>query len=351
MGRPKILVYRPVDESGESHRFLAAAGCDVIVAPVNADQVALAKLASGADVLLGATFRGHMDRAFLSISPQLRLVARYTIGVDDVDVDAASSLGVLITYSPTEANWGGVAEGALALMLAVLKRVRERDRHVKAGGWREPPLYGTYVGKRADGYPGITIGIVGLGRAGSRVADLLKPWGARVLAADPYVDAERFARHAVERTDLDTLLRESDVVTLHCNLTAETRRLIDRRRLALLKPTAVLVNTARGAIVDLDALCDALEARTLGAAALDVLPEEPIAREARVLKLGDRVLLSPHMIAANQGGTLGAAIPWAAEAALAALRGELPERIYNTEAVAKWRARFGGKSLLATRPD
>jgi D-3-phosphoglycerate dehydrogenase len=133
---------------------------------------------------------------------------------------------------------------------------------------------------------------------------------------------------------------------LHCNLTAETRGLIDRRRLALCKPTAVIVNTARGAVLDLDALCDALEARTLAAAALDVLPEEPIPRGARILGLGDRVLLSPHMIAANQGGTLGAAVPWGAEAAVAALRGELPERIYNTEAVTKWQARFGGKSLL-----
>ena len=110
----------------------------------------------------------------------------------------------------------------------------------------------------------------------------------------------------------------------------------------------MLVNTARGAVVDLDALCDALEARALAAAALDVLPEEPLPRDARILRLGDRVLLSPHMVAANQGGTLGAAIPWATEAVLAALRGELPERIYNTEAVAKWQARFGGKSLLAT---
>ena len=129
-----------------------------------------------------------MDRAFLTISPQLRLVGKYTIGVDDVDVEAASALGVLVTHCPTEANWGGVAEGALALMLALLKRIRERDRLVKAGGWREPPIYGTYVGKRADGYAGITIGIVGLGRAGGRVADLLRPWGARVLAADPYVE-------------------------------------------------------------------------------------------------------------------------------------------------------------------
>jgi D-3-phosphoglycerate dehydrogenase / 2-oxoglutarate reductase len=341
------LIYRPVDESGASHRELEAAGCDVIVAPPAADRAALTALASGADVLLGATFRGHMDREFLSVSPRLRLVSKYTIGVDDVDVDAASALGVLVTHSPTEANWGGVAEGTLALMLAVLKRIRERDRHVKAGGWREPPIYGTYVGERGDGYAGITIGIVGLGRAGSRVAELLRPWGARVLAAAPYVEAGKFIRYGVERTDLDTLLRESDVVTLHCNLTAETRGLIGRRNLALLKPTAVLINTARGAVVELDALCDALEARTLAAAALDVLPEEPIPRDARILGLGDRVLLSPHMVAANQGGTLGAAIPWTAEAALAALRGELPERIYNTEAVARWQARFGGKSLLA----
>lgn len=346
MSRPKILIYRPVDESGASHRLLEAAGCDVVVAAPGADRAAIAELAVDADVLVGATFRGYMDHAFLTISPRLRLVAKYTIGVDDVDVDAASALGVLVTHSPTEANYGGVAEGAVALMLALLKRVVERDRHVKAGGWREPPIYGTYVGKRGDGYPGITVGIVGLGRAGSRVADLLRPWGARVLAADPYVEAGKFARHGVERTDLDTLLRESDVVTLHCNLTAETRGLIDARKLALLKPTAVLVNTARGAIVDLEALCDALEARRLAAAALDVLPEEPPPRGARILELGDRVLLSPHMIAANQGGTLGAAIPWATEAALAAVRGELPERIYNAEAVGKWRERFGGRSLL-----
>jgi phosphoglycerate dehydrogenase-like enzyme len=346
LSRPKVLIYRPVDESGSSHRLLEAAGCNVAIAEADADRARLAALASGVDALIGATFRGHMDRAFLTLSPRLRLVAKYTIGVDDVDVDAASALGVLVTHCPTEANWGGVAEGALAMMLAVLKRIRERDAQVKAGGWRDPPSYGTYVGRRGDGYAGITIGIVGLGRAGSRVADLLKPWAARVLAADPYVETAKFARHGVERTDLDTLLREADVVTLHCSLTAETRGLLDRRRLALLKPTAVLVNTARGAIVDGDALCDALETHALAAAALDVLPEEPVPRDARILKLGERVLLSPHMIAANQGGTLGAAIPWATEAVLAALRGEPPDRIYNTEAVAKWRGRFGGKSLL-----
>ena len=134
---------------------------------------------------------------------------------------------------------------------------------MKAGGWREPPFYGTYLGRRADGYAGMTIGIVGLGRAGSRVAELLAPWRVRVLAADPYVEAEKFAQLGVERVDLETLLREADVVTLHCNLTAETRGLIDRARLALMKRSAVLINTARGRVVDLDALCDALAAGAL----------------------------------------------------------------------------------------
>jgi len=317
-----------------------------VVAAANADLATLTGFARGADVLLGATFRGAIDRAFLSISPNLRIVAKYTIGVDDVDLDAATELGVLVTHCPTEANWGGVAEGAVAMILTLLKRVRERDAQVKGGGWREPPIHGTYLGRRGDGYPGITLGIVGLGRAGSRLAELMKPWRMRVIAADPYLESGKFARVGAERTDLDTLLREADVVTLHCNLTPETRGLIDRRRLALMKPTAVLVNTARGLVVDVEALCDALEARALAAAALDVLPEEPPPRGARILSMGDRVLLAPHMIAGNQGGTLGAAIPWAADAALAALRGELPDCVYNIEAIAKWQSRFGGTSLL-----
>jgi D-3-phosphoglycerate dehydrogenase len=346
LSRPKVLIYRPVDESGASHRELEAAGCEVVVAEPNDERVRIAALARGAAALLGATFRGVIDHELLTISNELRVVAKSTIGVDDVDVDAATALGVLVTHSPTEANWGGVAEGAVAMMLALLKRVRERDRHVRAGGWREPPIYGTYVGRRADGYPGLTIGIVGLGRAGSRVAELLAPWRVRLLAADPYVDAAKFARLGVERVDLDTLLGAADVVTVHCNLTAETRGLIDRRRLALLKRSALLINTARGRVVDLDALCDALEAGRLAAAGLDVLPEEPPPRTARVLALGDRVLLSPHMVAANQGGTLGAAIPWATRATLAALRGEVPDCVYNAEAVARWRERFGGRSLL-----
>jgi len=261
-------------------------------------------------------------------------------------VEAAAELGILVTHAPTEANWGGVAEGTLGLILALLKRLRERDARVKAGGWREDALQGVYLGARDDGYPGITVGIVGLGRIGRRVAKLLAPWRVRLLAHDPYVEAGVFPAHGTERVELEELLRRSDVVTLHCNLTRETRGLMSAAHLALMKPEAVLVNTARGPIVDIDALCDALEGGRLAAAALDVLPDEPPPRGARILGLGDRVLLSPHMIAANRGGTLGPAIPWATAAVLAALRGEVPEHVYNGEAVEKWRRRFAGRSLL-----
>jgi len=321
------------------------------VAEPDARRAQLETLARDADVLLGATFRGHIDRAFLTIAPNLRAVVKYTIGVDDVDLDAATELGIIVTHCPTEANFGGVAEGALAMMLALLKRIRERDRRVKGGGWRDPPIYGTYLGRRGDGYAGITVGIVGLGRAGSRVAELLAPWRVRLIAADPYVDAGKFAALGVERTDLESLLRDADVVTLHCNLTAETRGMLDRRRLALMKPSAILVNTARGVIVDVEALCDALESERLAAAALDVLPAEPPASDARVLRLGDRVLLSPHAIAANAGGTLGAAIPWATETVVAALRGLVPDCVYNAQAVAKWQRRFAGVPLLEEERD
>jgi D-3-phosphoglycerate dehydrogenase / 2-oxoglutarate reductase len=346
VSRPRVVIYRPADESGASHRELAAAGCEVVLGRPDLEPGELTDLVIDADALMGASFRSLvLDRALLESLPRLRIVSKYTIGVDDIDVDAATELGIIVAYCPTEANWGGVAEGAIAFMLTLLKRVRERDRHVKAGGWRDPALRGTHLGARDDGYPGITIGLVGLGRIGSRVADLLAPWRVRLLACDPYVPESKFRRHHAERVDLMTLLEASDVVSLHCNLTAETRGLIRSRELYRMKPGAFLVNTARGPLLDLDSLCEAIEAGRLAGAALDVLPEEPPPPDARVLHLGDRVLLCPHMAAANAGGTLAAAVPWATEATLSALRGVVPKHVANPEVLERWRARFAARLI------
>jgi phosphoglycerate dehydrogenase-like enzyme len=345
--KPTVLIYRPQDLSGDSHRRLERSGCRVCIVEVGEDLDAAVAREKPVEALLAASFQGfRFDRPRLEALPELRIVAKYTIGVDDVDVAAATDLGILVTHCPTEANWGGVAEGAIALILALMKRLEVRSARVKRGGWRSDELRGTYLGAREDGYPGITLGIIGLGRIGRRVAELMAPWKIKLLAADPYVDASGFARYGAEPVALDELLARSDVVSIHCALTEETEGLIDRDRIGLMQPHALLINTARGRIVDVDAVCDALDAGRLGGAALDVLPEEPPAADARILAMDERVMLSPHMVAANKGGTLTAAIPWATDAVLAALNGRVPPHVYNEAVIERWTARFADQPLL-----
>ncbi len=354
MAKAKVFIFAPADMTGETHQQLEKEGCEVILGragwdtPQGNSEAEMAGIAKGCDALAGTSIRSApITRKIMQSSDKLRIVAKYTVGVDDVDIEAATELGILVTHSPTESNWGGVAEGTIAMMLAMLKKTRERDQHLKAGGtWRDPELQGTYVGSRADGYPGITIGLVGLGRIGSRVAVLMRHWKARILACDPYVPESKFAEYGVLRLDLSTLLRESDVVSLHVILTRETTRLIGAEQLALMKPTAIFINTARGACVDEIALVHALQKGKIAGAALDVFEHEPLALDSPLRTLGARVLLSPHMVSSNVGSGLKPGVLWGMESVRRALRGEVPDNVYNKEAIPNWERRFGGRSVL-----
>ena len=353
MAAPKVFIFAPADPTEETHRRLEMAGCQLVLGkagwhtPQGNNEDEMATMARDAVALVGTSIRSSpITRRIMASSDQLRILAKYTIGVDAVDVDAATELRILVTHGPTESNWGGVAEGTMAMILALLKRVRERDEHMKRGGWRLDELQGTYLGARQDGYPGITIGIVGLGRIGARLAMLLQPWRVRLLGCDPYVTRDRFALLGVQAVDLDTLLRESDVVTLHVTLTRETYHLIGAAELAKMKPTAVLINTSRGKVVDEAALADALNRDVIRAAALDVFEDEPLAQDSPLLRLGHKVLLSPHMVSSNLDSGLGPGIEWATESVLRALRGELPDNVYNKEVIPRWLERFGGRSVL-----
>jgi phosphoglycerate dehydrogenase-like enzyme len=206
------------------------------------------------------------------------------VGTDSIDLEAAARHGVAVCTTPG-ANTATTADHTLALMLAALRRVPEHDRAVREGGWRRtgPALAGELEGA--------TVGLVGYGAIGRAVRRRLAGFGARVLVCDPWLgDAPD-----VERADLDALLRASDIVSLHLPLSADTHGLLDRRRLALLSPHAVLVNTARGGLVDEDALADALDEDRLRGAALDVYVGEfehpPPARLWR----DPRVLITPHV--------------------------------------------------------
>jgi phosphoglycerate dehydrogenase-like enzyme len=333
---------------------LAAAGCEIVQgnaswhSPHGNSEAEMVTMARNADALMGTSIRSSpITRAIMQASDKLRIIAKYTVGVDDVDVEAATDLGILVTHSPTEANWGGVAEGTVAMMLALLKKVRERDEAMKQGSWRDPALQGTYLGARLqDGAAGVTVGIVGLGRIGRRLADLLAPWRMRIFACDPYVERARFALHNVIESDLDRLLAESDVVTLHVTLNKTSLRLIDAKALAKMKRTAVLINTSRGAVVDEAALIEALRNGTIAGAALDVFEEEPLAVSSPLRKLGHKVLLSAHMVTANAASGIKPGAIWAARCVEAALRGEVPDNIINPEVLPRWQQRFVAKSLL-----
>ncbi len=353
MGAAKVFIFAPADPTEETHRQLEGKGCDLVLGkaswdtPQGNNEEEMAKMAAGCDALTGTSIRSSpITKKIMQSSKKIRIVAKYTIGVDDVDVDAATELGILVTHSPTESNWGGVAEGTIAAMLTLLKKVRERDRHLKDGGpWRRKEFEGTYVGSRADGYSGITIGLIGLGRIGSRVADLMRPWNAKILACDPYVPESKFSDHGVKRVDLPTLLKESDVVSLHVVLNKETRNMMGAAQLAQMKPTAILINTSRGYCVNEADLVGALERDQIAGAALDVFEEEPLVLDSPLRKMGDKALLSPHMVSANVGSGIFPGIHWATNSVLAALDGKVPDNVYNKEVIQQWESRFGGKSV------
>jgi len=353
MANAKVFIFAPADETGETHRQLEQAGCELTLGkagwhtPQGNNEEEMRELARNADALAGTSIRSSpITRGIMEASDKLRIVAKYTIGVDDVEVDAATELGILVTHGPTESNWGGVAEGTIAMILALLKKVRERDEAMKRGRWRADELQGTYLGRRMDGYPGITIGLVGLGRIGSRVADLLRPWRVRMIAYDPHVPPSRFALTGVEPVDYETLLRESDVVSFHVVLTKETRHMFGAEQVALMKPSAVFINTSRGGVVDERALADALEKNRIAAAALDVFEDEPLPQDSPLRELKHKVLLSPHMVSSNVGSGLGPGITWATRSVLRALRGEVPDNVYNVDVIPVWLQRFGGRSVL-----
>jgi len=226
----------------------------------------------------------------LMVAPQLVLVARAGIGVDNIDVDAATRRGVAVMNAPG-ANTVSAAEQTFALLLALLRRVTLAVQSMRAGEWDRKRFIGTEL-------DGKTLSALGLGRIGQRVARIARAFGMQVLACDPYVSRELAAELGVSLTTLEDALRRADVVSLHMPLTEDTRQTINAERLALMKPTAVLVNTARGGLVDEEALVQAVESGRLAGAALDVFAKEPLPVDSP-LRSSDRIVLTPHLAAST----------------------------------------------------
>ena len=354
MSNPRIFIFAPVEGDGENHRKLEIYGCELTLgqagwhSPQGDNEAEMIGHARDAEALMGTSIRSSpISRKILQANPDLRIVAKCTVGTDDVDVDAATELGILVCHAPTESNCYGVAEGTVAFILASIKKLHQRDANVKDGNWRDPGLMGTFLGRRTtDDYPGITLGIIGLGRIGARVAQLFAPWRMRIIACDPYISDDRFIVNGVEKVDLDTLLTESDVVTMHCVHTPETDKMMNAERFAQMKPTAIFVNTSRGGNVDEAAMAQALKDDVIAYAAIDAFADEPLPADSPLRDVADKIMMSPHMVSSNQASGLGPGYRWATDAVLQALGGQVPNNVFNPEVIDRWMERFGGSSVL-----
>jgi lactate dehydrogenase-like 2-hydroxyacid dehydrogenase len=249
----------------------------------------LVRDAAGA-VAVVCTLTDRVDAAVLDAAgPQLRLVANVAVGFDNIDVAAARERGVVATNTPGVLD-GATADLAFGLILAAARRIAEGDRFLRRG---TPWIWGPRMMTGPDLSAGATLGIVGFGRIGRAVARRARGFGLRLRATPTRSAVPPEDAAGVTFLPLEELLGDSDVVTLHCPLTPETRHLIDDTALARMKPTALLVNTARGAVVDTDALVRALQEGRIGGAALDVFEDEPEV-DPRLLGL-EQVVLTPHL--------------------------------------------------------
>jgi phosphoglycerate dehydrogenase-like enzyme len=238
----------------------------------------------GFDALVANRERTRFDRTLLAALPEVRIIAQTGMHAYHVDLTAAEELGVVV--APASRGFSrGAAELAIGLAIAVMRRIPSEDEAIRRGRW-QTPLTPVLHGK--------TLGIVGLGRVGRHVAAIAGAFGMRVLAWGPRLTAEAAAEAGAERRELDDLLAASDVVSIHASLTPQSRGLLDARRLGLMKPTAYLINTARGPIVHEASLVAALADGRIAGAGLDVFDREPLP-EGHPLAALSNVVLTPHL--------------------------------------------------------
>lgn len=290
--KPAVFVTRHMPDAG-MQRVLETCAADVWPDDLPPPYDQLVERSRGKlGVLTMVTDR--IDAAFMdAVGPQLRVISQMAVGVDNIDVAAARQRGILVGHTPgvlTDAT----ADLAFALLLATARRVVEAAEYVKAGRWK---TWGPKMLLGAD-VTGATLGIIGLGRIGRAVARRASGFDMRLLAFGPRLTDAEAASAGARRVDLPDLLRESDFVSLHLPLRPETRGLINRETLALMKPSAILINTARGPIVDQAALYAALRDGVIAAAGLDVTDPEPLPLDDRLLTLPNVVIL-PHIGSAS----------------------------------------------------
>ncbi len=290
----KVLVSDPIDQSGIDI-LQQVAHVDVNTQLAEDD---LIKFIPDYDALMIRSGT-KVTAAVIDAGAKLKIIGRAGVGVDNVDVPAATRRGILVVNSP-EGNTIAAAEHAIAMMLALSRHIPDANQSLKAGKWDRKQFTGVEVYKK-------NLGVVGLGKIGSHVATIARAMGMRLLAYDPFLSAERAEQLGCQLVELDVLLREADYITLHLPKTSETAHMINADSLKMMKPTARIINCARGGILDEYALADALKNGTIAGAALDVYESEPLT-DSPLTSLGKEIVMTPHLGASTEEAQVNVAI-------------------------------------------
>jgi D-3-phosphoglycerate dehydrogenase len=322
---PTVLIADPYDRLqpyDDERRVAAAAGADLVIGRESPPRI------RDAEVILCSALPVTAD--MMPALTRCRLLVRYAIGVDTIDVEAATAHGIVVANAPTFCV-AEVADHTAALILGLARRIPWLDGQVRAGSWQA--VGSRLWGMRRMGV--LTLGIIGMGKIGREVVRRMAPFGFQILGHDPHLSADAIQSLGVRPASFETVLRESDVVSLHVPLTASTRHLIDEAALRLMKPTASLVNTCRGPVVDEGALIRALREERVYGAALDVLEQEPPDADNPLLAMDPRrVILTPHC-AGTSADSMVQLHREVAAAVEAVLDGRWPAATVNPQVVPK----------------
>ncbi|BCX12628.1 MAG: D-3-phosphoglycerate dehydrogenase [Thermosynechococcus sp.] len=292
---PKVLVSDPIEQVGLD---LLAQVAQVDV-KIGLSEEELIKIIPDYDALMIRSGT-KVTKEVIEAANQLKIIGRAGVGVDNVDVPAATRKGIMVVNSP-EGNTIAAAEHTLAMMLSLARHIPDANAAVKAGQWDRKRFTGVEIYKK-------TLGIIGLGKIGSHVATVARAMGMKLLAYDPYLSTERAEQLGCRLVELDVLFAESDFITLHLPKTPETQHLINAKTIAKMKPTARIINCARGGIIDEAALVEALKSGRLAGAALDVFENEPLEADSPLRGLGMEAILTPHLGASTEEAQVNVAI-------------------------------------------
>lgn len=322
-----ILVTGPAISEAAA-KLIADRGYSVAYLPPYTNEEVLVGLVGNLDPVGVIIRMGRFGATAINAAPSLRVISKHGVGIDNVDVEAATQRDIPVVIA-AGANARSVAEHAIALMLATIKRIVPLDRGLRSGRWEKSGFAGVEVA-------GLTLGLVGFGSIAKHTAVLANALAMKVRAFDPFTEESVFAAGEVSRdSSVEDLLHASDIVSLHCPLTADTRKLLDEKRLRLMKAGSYVINTARGGLIDESALVRAIETGHIAGAGLDTFETEPPSPEHPFWKL-QQVVVTPHIGGVTREANVRVGLE-AVEGLFAIIQGRdlAPERIVNYHALAK----------------